>query len=198
MKKVFGKLVILFLVTFLLVATAQHQENAMAHITYKTVKGKIYLSRDSGQTWDSIHSWFSNVTYISWSRQQPEKILAVKDGNIHRSTNSGKSWTIIKFFDEGLHPAKLFHAHDVGSFAYYIGYRLFTGGRIGSEMWLSHNSGVSWEQVWRGNEAIFDVQRDEMNVNLLYFTTSEGTTWCSTNRGFYWQQANDSNERIQK
>jgi len=123
--------------------------------------GNVYLSTDSGTSWNAVDTELRYVT--SFAVNETNLFAADAGGGVYLSTDSGSSWTY-------LHPGNTDRAPSLA----VIGTNLFVGAYYGNccsdtlygGVYLSTDSGTSWSAVNTGltNIAVFSFTAIGTNV----------------------------------
>ena len=195
------------------IATMPHPRDAER--LFVNVQGfGLFHSEDGGSSWSPRNAgmradwpledpaWGYCVHKVVISPADPDRMYTQTHVGVYRSNDSGATWTEIT---EGLpsefgFPAAA-HPHDVDGF-YVIPVdglqgRTVPGGRLA--VWRTLDAGETWEQLTDGlpgPHAHLGVLREGMTTDTLhpagiYFGTSTGQVFASTDEGASWQQIAD-------
>jgi photosystem II stability/assembly factor-like uncharacterized protein len=163
----------------------------------KASKEKIALSRKTNLQWATVYSFAESVKKpgLYWA--------GTDDGNVQVSTDSGATWTNItnQFYDAAgkVKPGVkgdvipydrwvkrvVPSAHDENTcYVAFSGYR--THNEDKTWLYVTKDLGKTWTSISGGmDHAIFDVEEDPDNANVLYLGTENGI-WVTIDHGTNW------------
>ena len=167
-----------------------------------TDDGKTFAPRNRGlrTDWPREHDDVGFCCHkVVMSRQDPNRLFQQNHVGTHRSDDGAKSWTEIT---EGLPTdfgfACAIHPHDRDTFFTTVldgmHGRTMPGGKLA--VWRTRDAGGSWERLSNGlpqQDAYLGILREGMATDAhdefgLYFGTSTGQLFASTNEGDSWTE----------
>ncbi|MDO8836755.1 MAG: hypothetical protein Q7V01_14235, partial [Vicinamibacterales bacterium] len=163
----------------------------------KASKEKIALSRKTNLQWATVYSFAESVKKagLYWA--------GTDDGNLQLSTDSGATWTnITNQFYDAAGKVKPGVKGDVIPYDRWVKrvvpsahdektcYVAFSGYRTHNEdktwLYVTRDLGKTWTSISGGmDNAIFDVEEDPHNANVLYLGTENGI-WVTIDQGQTW------------
>lgn len=155
------------------------------------VRSNLYFSSDVGNSWVKIDSLLGNNNIYSFILIPPETLYVIKVGILYKSTNNGKTWTIIN--NVSSNPIKWFGVSPFNMKEMYA-IDLFFAGGTHNNLYKSTNEGENWELLGpfpassHGNELSFAFDyTDSLNLyvsdddhwssSYFFKSSDKGETW---------------------
>ena len=147
----------------------------------------IAVSKDGGQTWESITGPEFNhvpVLDIAIDPSDPDTVYTATQNGLFKSTNSGEDWTSFPGLPEG--------ATRTAGISPKNSNMLFAGVEL-KGFYLSQDGGISWQQVSSGlepNGSHRDLVFDPSNPQIVYLADLFSGVYRSTDGGISWEKIN--------
>jgi photosystem II stability/assembly factor-like uncharacterized protein len=174
-----------------------------ARVLYVTGFGRgVYKSSDGGRSWklknlgitqDQPFAWrlaraSDGTLYVLVARRSEDGSIGnAGDGAIYRSTDGAETWKPV-VMPAGTNAPNGLAIDPTSPERLYLAVWSRAEGvhGEGGGIYLSKNSGKSWEQILDRDQHIYDVTIDPGDSNTLYATGFESSVWRSVDQGLHW------------
>lgn len=156
--------------------------------TYQDRFGRLFRSPDGGKNWEEVYR-VSRERYAIFAVEidsyDPSVVyMGTAEGGLLKSTDFGKSWRIINWFDDVISDIKV-DPHDT---------RIVYVSTLNKGLYKTTDKGVSWQHLdsvssfWESRQ-IETLVMDNRNPNVLY-TGSQNGLLKTVDGGQSWQRVN--------
>lgn len=143
--------------------------------------GNVFTDEHTKGVWSVLGPSGGDARAIAVDPKDPDKLyLSTMDGQIHVSTDAGKSWRLLASFGKALLMLdQLFVDSRDSNVIYASGHR----GKLAGGFFKSTDGGVTWKESKDLREqAIHAMTQAKADPNLIYVGTKDGV-WVSTDSG---------------
>lgn len=162
-----------------------------SRVLYAASEDDMYRSTDAGEHWTPLRVGGPEILALLQHPRRPEIFLTGQENDgIKYSTDRGATWASARMpFATSIYT---FGASADGSDLYAGGWR--------SGLWRSEDGGVSWQQVWRGDdtEAIYSIMVDPGDRSHVMVGTVGSGIFESLDRGQTWRGAGLSGAQVKQ
>lgn len=164
----------------------------------------VFKSTDGGRTWDLKNEGIEGDTPFAWRlardnegvlylivarRSEGEEFNTPEDGALYRSVNGAESWEKMPLPQGVNGPNGIAIDPDDPERLYLAAWsRPHNGNAVGGGIFLSADGGASWQQIFGGDQHVYDVTIDPTRPEILYACGFESSAWRSEDRGRSWQR----------
>ena len=143
--------------------------------------GNVFTDAETKGVWSVLGPEGGDARAIAVDPKNPDKLfLTTMDGQIHVTTDAGKSWRLLASFGKSLLTLdQLFVDSRDSNVIYASGHR----GKQAGGFFKSTDGGVTWKESKELREqAVHAMTQAKADPNLIYVGTKDGV-WVSTNSG---------------
>lgn len=152
--------------------------------------GNVFTDPGKFSVWEVVGPSGGDVRVVTIDPRDKDRLyISTMDGQIHTSTDGGKSWKILATLEEPqLILDQLFVDSRDSKVIYTSGHR----GKMAGGFFKSTDGGIKWKEAKElRNEAIHAMTQAKDNPDMLFVGTTNGV-WVSKNSGDDWEKIESS------